>query len=175
MTLEEQLGSVLLAITELRTDIAGENIKRDRRIKSSERAISWSRIAGAAALLVAVIACVVAGIGVRNAHDARRDAHRAAKALTVSEADTATARRFACVAFNTDRRQVIEGLASVFSVSNRDFVEALIGMGGPLSAAERAAVDAFNLNHDTVVKKKLTEALERRDCTPHGISEFLGQ
>lgn len=146
MTLEDRLGSLLIAISELRSDIANENIQRDLRIRSSERAIFWSRVANGVAGLVALAAVFVG-------FSARADLHSSLR-------NTASQRIASCVQYN--RQQVEQRNAE------KSEIRQLTSLA---QAGQLAAVKKFLADYDATVDKAHTP----RDCTAAGIEKYLDQ
>lgn len=146
------------SVDRLAVEYSTENLKRDERIKASQRAIRWAIGVAAFGLVVALVA-VSAGlwgitVGNRSAHN-----------LHESQQATQVARIASCMQSN---RQQTDNVAAQIKLSE-DFVAALTAGTTRPEIAARAA--AFNKAHDDLIR----HAYPLRDCSPAGVAAFLNQ
>jgi len=119
-----RLASLQASIDNVRSDMEREAVKRDKRIKTNQRAII-------AAIGVAVLAVLVGGLGVKTARDANSD--RAARTIV------------ACKQYNRQQNDQ----ADAERAESHDFVTALTAGSTDPDIGTKAAM--FNAKHDALI------------------------
>lgn len=148
--LDEKLGG-------LRTDMAVEAEKRDKRIRTN-RITTW------AAVLVGVLGIVVGAVGVVAALDARSN-------LAAYLADRNVARVASCFQSN----EAVQKNADVVKQNFDDFIDLLVSYAGGTADVQKVqnAKDRQHASIQKVADTPLAKGGLRRDCSPAGIKAFL--
>lgn len=143
MTPSDVEQALLSKAEEIRLAIVEENAKRDERIRTNHRALIWTRVVGAVAILVAVVGVAV-GLSGRNALGRFRD--------------------------QTTGNRVASCRQDVSRETNQAKAErAEIRKLTDLSDQPLVLVDAFLADYDGAVAR----AHPLRDCSSGGIAAFL--
>lgn len=142
--LVRQLEAITASIDGVREDMAYEGHKRDRRIKTNQRALL-------AAILAACLGIFVGSLGIKEERAAQRR--------------TNAARVASCKQYNL--QQAVQIGAEIDQ--SHDLVAALAkGVVDPVE--RKRAVTRYNKSHDALIRSEHMQ----RDCTAEGIRLYLG-